>query len=222
MLSVNAEKQIKLFPDYRLISRKKVALPDGIDTYLLIKRGFDIVFSAAGIVLAAPVILLFSALIVLETPGSPFYKQERVGKDGKKFDLVKLRSMRKDAEKLGAQWAQTNDPRVTRVGHIIRRTRIDELPQLFSVLKGDMSLIGPRPERPYFTEKFDREIPGFKQRLMVRPGLTGLAQVSGGYDLMPQEKLVYDLDYIQRLSPALELMIALKTVHVLLTGEGAR
>lgn len=219
---MNAEKQIKLFPDYRLISRKRVALPDGVDTYLLIKRGFDIVFSAVGIVLAAPVILLFSALIVLETPGSPFYKQERVGKDGKTFGLVKLRSMRCDAEKLGAQWAQANDPRVTRVGHIIRRTRIDELPQLFSVLKGDMSLIGPRPERPYFTEKFDREIPGFKQRLMVRPGLTGLAQVSGGYDLMPQEKLVYDLDYIQRLSPALELMIALKTVRVLLTGEGAR
>ncbi len=221
-LSVNAEKQIKSFPDYRLISGKRVVLPDGIDAYLVIKRGFDVVFSAIGIVLAAPIILLFSALIVLETPGSPFYEQERVGKDGKRFILVKLRSMRRDAEKLGAQWARTDDPRITRVGQIIRKTRIDELPQLISVLKGDMSLIGPRPERPFFTEKFNREIPGFKQRLMVRPGLTGLAQVSGGYDLTPQEKLIYDLDYIRGLSPALELLIMLKTIRVLLTGEGAR
>jgi Sugar transferases involved in lipopolysaccharide synthesis len=219
---VNAEKQIKMFPGYPAISRKKVALPAGIETYLLIKRGFDLVFSALGIIVAAPVILIFSALIVLETPGSPFYKQERVGKDGKKFNLVKLRSMRNDAEKLGAQWAQEHDPRVTGIGRFIRRTRIDELPQLVSILKGDMSLIGPRPERPYFTEKFNRDIPGFKQRLLVKPGLTGLAQVSGGYELTPQEKLVYDLDYIRNLSPEMEFRILLKTVRVILTGEGAR
>jgi lipopolysaccharide/colanic/teichoic acid biosynthesis glycosyltransferase len=130
--------------------------------------------------------------------------------------------MCKDAERAGAKWAEARDPRVTRVGRFIRKTRVDELPQFFSVIKGDMSLIGPRPERPMFTEKFDHEIPGFKKRLLVKPGLTGLAQVSGGYDLSPKEKLVYDLAYVRNLSPALELNILLRTVKVLVTGDGAR
>ncbi|WP_283163336.1 sugar transferase [Sporolactobacillus mangiferae] len=200
----------------------KAVLPEGAGAYLVFKRGFDLIAGAIGIVLAAPIILIFSLLIVMETPGSPFYVQERVGKGGRIFRLVKLRSMRKDAERSGAKWAEAHDPRVTRVGHFIRKTRIDELPQFLSVLKGDMSLIGPRPERPMFTEAFEREIPGFKNRLLVKPGLTGLAQVSGGYDLSPKEKLVYDLEYVRHLSLTLELRILLRTVKVLLTGEGAR
>lgn len=130
--------------------------------------------------------------------------------------------MRQDAEKGGAKWAEVNDSRVTRVGAFIRKTRIDELPQFISVLKGDMSIIGPRPERPMFTEQFDKEIQGFKNRLLVKPGLTGLAQVSGGYDITPAEKLKYDLRYIENLSFLLEVKILLKTVKVVLTGEGAR
>jgi len=130
--------------------------------------------------------------------------------------------MRKDAEATGAKWAEVNDSRVTKIGAFIRKTRIDELPQLILVLKGDMSIIGPRPERPVFTEKFNREIYGFEKRLLVKPGLTGLAQINGGYDISPREKLTYDLEYIQNVSFSLELKIILKTFKVLLTGEGAR
>lgn len=219
---MKAEKEIVGYSGFSMAQRPKIVLPKGLGTYLLIKRGFDLLIGVVGIILAAPIILFFSLLIVLETPGSPFYVQERVGKGGRTFWLVKLRSMRKDAERSGAKWAEAHDPRVTRVGHFIRKTRIDELPQFLSILKGDMSLIGPRPERPMFTEAFEREIPGFKNRLLVKPGLTGLAQVSGGYDLSPKEKLVYDLEYIRNLSPALELRILLRTVKILMTGEGAR
>ncbi|CAM3248354.1 sugar transferase [Sporolactobacillus spathodeae] len=220
---MNAEKQVKIFTDYSIIQKTPdVSLPEGIKPYLCLKRAVDIIGSLVGLVLAAPVLLLFSLLIVYETPGSPFYIQERVGQGGKRFKLIKLRSMRKDAEKAGAKWAESNDPRVTKVGRFIRKTRIDELPQFLSVLKGDMSLIGPRPERPMFTEQFNHEIPGFKKRLLVKPGLTGLAQVNGGYDLTPKEKLVYDLDYVRHLSPAMERAIFAKTIRVLFTGEGAR
>lgn len=173
-------------------------------------------------ILALPLILVFAILVMLETPGSPFYIQERVGKNGKHFNIIKLRSMRADAEKDGAKWAEVNDSRVTKVGAFIRKTRIDELPQLLSVLKGDMSLIGPRPERPMFTAQFNKEIKGFEYRLLVKPGLTGLAQVSGGYDISPKEKLHYDLEYIKNLNFALELKILIKTFKVVLTGEGAR
>jgi lipopolysaccharide/colanic/teichoic acid biosynthesis glycosyltransferase len=178
--------------------------------------------SLVGIVIAIPIIAVFAILIVIETPGSPFYIQERVGKNGARFFIMKLRSMKKDAEKDGAKWAEVNDNRVTKVGAVIRKTRIDELPQLLSVLKGDMSIVGPRPERPVFVEQFNKEIQGFENRLLVKPGLTGLAQVCGGYDISPQEKLKYDLDYIQNLSFVLEVKILLKTIKVIFTGEGAR
>ncbi len=158
----------------------------------------------------------------METPGSPFYVQERIGKNGKRFKMVKLRSMTIDAEKEGAKWAEVNDPRITHVGAFIRKTRIDELPQLVNILKGDMSIVGPRPERPFFTAQFNKEIKGFENRLVVKPGLTGLAQVSGGYDISPSEKLKYDLAYIQNLTFSLEVKIILKTFKVILTGEGAR
>lgn len=199
-----------------------LSLTKNVEQYLLVKRAIDLLLSVIGIMLALPIIVVFAILIVIETPGSPFYVQERVGKNGKCFKIVKLRSMRKDAEKNGAKWAEVNDCRITKVGAIIRKTRIDELPQLISVLKGDMSMIGPRPERPMFTEIFNKEIIGFKDRLLVKPGLTGLAQVNGGYNISAKEKLYYDLEYIRNLTFTLEVKILLKTFKVVLTGEGAR
>lgn len=130
--------------------------------------------------------------------------------------------MKDDAEKNGAQWAERDDPRVTKVGKFIRKTRIDELPQLWNVLKGDMSLIGPRPERPMFTAQFNNQIPVFVERLIVKPGLTGWAQVNGGYDITPREKLKYDLYYINNMNLLLDLKIILLTIKVVFTGNGAR
>ncbi|KAB2367430.1 sugar transferase [Bacillus cereus] len=190
--------------------------------YLGIKYLLDVMFSLVGLIVLMPVILIFSILIILESPGSPFYLQERLGLNGKRFKVIKLRSMRNDAEKNGAKWAEKNDPRVTKVGLFIRKTRIDELPQLFNILKGDMSLVGPRPERPIFTEKFERDIPGFKKRLEVKPGLTGWAQVNGGYEITPKEKLNLDVYYINHASIILDFKIIIKTVRVVITGDGAR
>ncbi|AUS10180.1 UDP-phosphate N-acetylgalactosaminyl-1-phosphate transferase [Laceyella sacchari] len=190
--------------------------------YLAFKRGFEIVFSIGLLLFTLPVLILTAIAIKLESPGPIFYKQERVGLNGKTFNIFKLRSMRTDAEKNGPQWAAKNDPRVTRVGQFIRKTRIDELPQLINILRGDMSLIGPRPERPMFTEQFDKEIPGFKKRLMVKPGLTGWAQVNGGYEATPAEKLELDLEYIRNQSFKMDFQILLKTVWIVISGNGAR
>ncbi|MBL3822876.1 exopolysaccharide biosynthesis polyprenyl glycosylphosphotransferase [Bacillus sp. BSL6] len=190
--------------------------------YLRIKYVIDFIVSLIGLVILSPVILIFSLLIVLESPGSPFYSQERLGKNGKNFKVLKLRSMRKDAEKNGAKWAEQNDPRITKIGLFIRKTRIDELPQLINILKGEMSLVGPRPERPIFTEKFEKETPGFKNRLKVRPGLTGWAQVNGGYEITPKEKLILDIYYINNASLIMDLKIMIKTISVVITGSGAR
>jgi exopolysaccharide biosynthesis polyprenyl glycosylphosphotransferase len=190
--------------------------------YPAIKRSFELLFSLLLLVVTLPVLLVTAIAIKLESPGSIFYKQERVGKNGKLFNVWKLRSMRNDAEKNGPQWASKNDARVTQVGSFIRKTRIDELPQLFNVLSGQMSLIGPRPERPMFTEQFDKEIPGFKNRLLVKPGLTGWAQVNGGYEMTPAEKLDLDMYYIQKQSFKLDTKIFFRTIKVVFTGDGAR
>lgn len=190
--------------------------------YSFVKLLVDLLFSFFGLILVAPVIIVFSLIIIIESPGSPFYLQERLGLRGKKFKVIKLRSMRKDAEKNGAKWAEKNDSRVTKVGSIIRKTRIDELPQLINILKGDMSLIGPRPERPIFTEEFEKDIPGFKNRLVIKPGLTGWAQVNGGYEIKPNEKLELDIFYIKNADIILDLKIIIKTIRVVITGEGAR
>lgn len=190
--------------------------------YLRIKYTLDIIFALIGLFVLGPVILIFSILIILESSGAPFYLQERLGLKGKKFRVVKLRSMRNDAEKNGPKWAEKNDPRITKIGAFIRKTRIDELPQLFNILKGDMSLVGPRPERPMFTEKFEQEIPGFRKRLMVKPGLTGWAQVNGGYEITPKEKLNLDVYYINNASIVLDFKIIFRTVKVVITGDGAR
>lgn len=186
------------------------------------QRVLNILLSIIGLAIGIPLIIIFGIWIKIEDNGPITYKQERLGKGGKRFYIYKLRSMRTDAEKFGAQWAEKDDPRITKVGRFIRKTRIDEIPQLFNILKGDMSLIGPRPERPQFTEQFNREIPGFINRLAVKPGLTGWAQVNGGYDMTPAEKLVEDIYYIKNRSVLLDFKIIFKTVAVVLTGDGAR
>lgn len=191
-------------------------------SYFLYKRLLDILFSLIGIFISLPIILTFIIIIRLETPGSAFFLQERVGLNGRYFKVIKLRSMGIDAEVNGAQWAEKNDPRVTKVGTFIRKTRIDELPQLINVLLGDMTLVGPRPERAMFTAKFNDEIPGFVTRLSVKPGLTGWAQVNGGYDLTPEEKFNYDRYYMDNQSVLFDIKIILKTVKICFTGEGSR
>lgn len=186
------------------------------------QRITDIVLCLIALIIGIPLMVIFGVLIKIEDNGPAVYKQERVGKGGKCFYLYKLRSMRTDAEKFGAQWAEKDDPRITKVGKFIRKTRIDEIPQLFNILRGDMGIIGPRPERPMFTVQFDEEIPGFINRLSVKPGLTGWAQVNGGYEATPAEKLEDDLYYIKNRSFLLDMKIIFKTVGVVLTGHGAR
>lgn len=190
--------------------------------YDVYQRTEDIFLASIGLVIGIPILVIFGIAIKVETAGPVFYTQERVGQRGKIFKIYKLRSMVANAEKNGEQWATKDDCRVTKVGKIIRKTRIDEIPQLFNVLKGDMSLIGPRPERPIFTVEFNEKIPGFINRLRVKPGLTGWAQVNGGYELSPKEKWKLDMYYIDNRSIKLNVRILLKTIKVVLTGDGAR
>lgn len=187
------------------------------------KRFWDIIFGLIGLIIIIPFIFVFGIIIKLTSKGPIFFKQERVGYMGKNFDVIKLRSMRNDAEaKTGAVWAQKNDPRVTAVGRFMRKTRIDELPQFWNVLKGDMSMIGPRPERPELTEKFYKQWPEFPQRLRIIPGLTGYAQIHGGYDLKPNEKCKLDNYYIEHYSLWQDCKIAFETFKIIFTGDGAR
>lgn len=190
--------------------------------YRAAKRIFDLVMAlCAGVVLLIPMALV-AVLIKLDSRGPVLYKQERLGKDGKPFMMYKFRSMYLNAERDGPQWADKIDCRCTRVGRVIRKTRLDELPQLWNILKGDMSFVGPRPERAYFYDKFETYIQGFRHRLLVKPGLTGLAQINGGYDLKPEEKIIYDMEYIARQSFLLDLYCIFKTVRLVFTHEGAR
>ncbi len=191
----------------------------------VVKRLFDIVFAIILIVLASPVILIAAILILLESGGPILYMQERVGLNGRLFNVIKFRSMRTDAEIDGQpRWATAQDERVTRVGRILRKLRIDELPQLFSVLNGDMSLVGPRPERPYFVDKLTQELPYFAVRQSVKPGVTGWAQVRYHYGASVEdsaEKLQYDLYYVKNHTLFLDLVVLFETVGVVLTAQGA-
>ena len=192
---------------------------------LLLKRAFDVAVAGAMLVLTAPVMLLAAIAIKLDSRGPVLYSQVRAGQFGKPFSIHKFRSMRIDAEAGGAKWAEENDPRVTRVGRFIRKTRIDELPQLWNVLVGEMSMVGPRPERPVFIEKLNQEIPFFRQRLYVKPGITGHAQVRCRYGASMEdalEKLQYDLFYIKRFSIWFDLSVLFDTVKVVLLRIGAR
>ena len=190
--------------------------------YSAVKRIFDFLVALVALILLFIPMLIICVVICLDSPGKPIYSQVRLGKNQKPFRLYKFRSMYRDAECDGAQWAEHDDPRVTRVGSFIRKTRIDELPQLLNILLGQMSLVGPRPERPEFYDIFDEYIVGFRQRTLVMPGLTGHAQVNGGYELLPEEKIIYDIEYIKNRSVKMDLQCLWQTVRVVLTKDGAR
>jgi sugar transferase (PEP-CTERM system associated) len=191
----------------------------------VLKRLFDITASAVFVVLTSPVMLITAIAIRLEGPGPIFYVQERVGLNGRHFHLKKFRSMMVNAESDGPRWAAANDQRITRVGALIRKTRIDELPQILNVLRGDMSFIGPRPERPFFVETLAREIPYYSERHRMKPGISGWAQVNFTYTASVEdarEKLTYDLYYVKNWSLFLDFVILLQTARVVLWPEGVR
>ncbi len=192
----------------------------------LVKRSFDLVASAILLTVAAPVMLLTALAILLESRGPVIFRQERVGLGGRPFNVLKFRSMGTDAEKDGVpRWASTADPRVTRVGRFIRKTRIDELPQIFNVLTGEMSFVGPRPERPYFVDQLSDQVPFYGARHTVKPGLTGWAQVRYCYGATVEDavrKLQFDLYYVKNHTVFLDILILCHTVRVVLMGEGAR
>ena len=206
---------------------------DAKPVYSFFKRFFDIVLSLFALIVLLIPMLIIAVIVKLTSPGSVLYKQERLGlteafaaadgKDGVSFEIIKFRSMYADAENNGARWSDgENDERITPFGKFLRRTRMDELPQFAQILTGKMSLVGPRPERECFYEKFETYIHGFSERLKVKPGLTGLAQVSGGYDLRPEEKVVYDIEYIKKRSLWLDLKCMLLTVRIIFSHNGAR
>ena len=190
------------------------------------KRLFDILASLIVLIVGLPLIIVAGIAVMLDSRGPVFYRQPRVGLFGEPYDIFKIRSMRIDAEASGkAVWASENDPRVTRVGRVIRKLRIDELPQTWCVLNGDMSFVGPRPERPSFVEELEKKLPYYAERHMVKPGLTGWAQINYPYGASVEDsrvKLEYDLYYAKNYSPFLDLLILLQTVRVVLWPEGAR
>lgn len=189
----------------------------------LIRRLFNLVMATVGLVLSLPLAIFAAIAIKLDSPGPIFYSQERVGKNGRTFKIIKFRSMRQDAEKAGAQWATERDPRITRVGNFLRKTRIDEIPQFINILLGDMSFVGPRAERPVFVEQLNEQIPFYSQRHLVEPGLTGWAQVNYGYGASVEDsmqKLQYDLYYIKNVSLLFDIWIMFKTIKVVLFGYG--
>lgn len=219
-----AETVAKLVDTSKVIELEKIdadTLPKRY-VYRFAKRAFDIISCSIALLICAIPMAAIAFRIKKDSPGPVFYKQERLGLNGKPITIVKFRSMYVDAEERGAQWALGDDPRVTPIGKKIRANRMDELPQFLSVIKGDLSLIGPRPERAVFNSEFEKYIHGFSQRMMVRPGITGLAQVNGGYDLLPEEKIVYDLDYIKNCSFSMDWGLIWKTISVLFSHEGAR
>lgn len=189
-----------------------------------LKRLIDITVSLIILLVSSPVLIIISAAIKLDSKGPVLFKQERLGQNGKPFNVLKFRSMIQDAEKYtGPVWSQKDDPRVTKIGKLIRKVRIDEIPQMINVLKGEMSLVGPRPERAFFVEKLSKEIPYYKRRLKVRPGVTGWAQVKHKYDETIEDvkiKLRYDLFYIENMSIRMDFKILLRTVFVVLFGKG--
>jgi exopolysaccharide biosynthesis polyprenyl glycosylphosphotransferase len=190
------------------------------------KRAYDLVVAAAALVLVAPIMLVLAMLVRLSTPGPIFFRQVRLGEFGSTFGMLKFRTMKDDAERPGnPMWAEEHDPRVTTVGRFLRRWRLDELPQLLNVLRGEMSIVGPRPERPEFVPELSKEVPYWSRRHLVKPGITGWAQVCQGYAADVEsaaDKLSYDLYYLKHRALALDLAIAAKTARVLVSGFGSR
>ncbi len=206
--------------------RIAVRVSHGIDTpysdngFSLAKSALDLTLSGVGLLLSAPLWAIIAAAIKLEDGGSVFYRQKRVGKNGRIFQVLKFRTMVMDAERhSGPMWALENDRRVTRVGGILRSTALDELPQLLNILRGDMSFVGPRPERPEFVYRFRGGIEGYDKRFQVRPGLTGLAQIYGQYDTYPRDKLRYDLLYVKNQSVWLDLKLIALSFWITFRGK---
>jgi lipopolysaccharide/colanic/teichoic acid biosynthesis glycosyltransferase len=193
--------------------------------YFYVKSLFEPVLALALLVILSPLFIAV-AIAILATSGRPiFFKQDRLGYRGKRFSLYKFRTMTTQAEEDGARWASKNDPRITPLGYWLRRTRIDEFPQFFNVLRGDMGFVGPRPERPEFYELLSKHIPLFSMRLLVRPGITGWAQVKQGYAASIEEcrtKLEYDLYYVQSMSPRLDMRVLVHTATMTIRGNGGR
>jgi sugar transferase (PEP-CTERM system associated) len=192
---------------------------------LLSKRALDFSLALTGLILSLPIAAVSALIIKLESPGPVFYSQERVGVEGRTFTIYKFRSMRCDAESNGPVWALENDCRVTRFGAFIRKTRIDEIPQLWNILKGEMSFVGPRPERPYFVEQLEQKLPYYSLRHNVKPGLTGWAQISYRYGASEKDalrKLEYDLYYIKNLCFRMDVLIAIQTIKIILFQKGSR
>jgi len=194
--------------------------------FLEFKYALDFLVASVGLVLLSPLFLIVAILLKIDSPGTVFFRQRRLGKDSRQFGMWKFRTMREDAELgTGPVWASEEDPRVTRLGRFLRKSHIDELPQLINIFKGEMSLIGPRPERPEFIEEINSHIPHFNERLKVKPGITGLAQVRYRYGASIKDaarKLEYDLLYIKRMCWLLDFRILFWTMGKALTGEGAR
>lgn len=211
----------KLLPGEDIIDLEEPTVAGGL-TYRFVKRAFDVCACSVALVALAIPIAVIAVKIKMESPGPAIYAQMRVGKDGRHFRVYKFRSMRVDAEEHGAQWATGNDPRVTPFGRWMRDHRVDEIPQFWNVVKGDMALIGPRPERPAFCAEFEKRIHGWRWRTKVRPGLSGLAQVSGGYDLLPAEKIVLDFEYMKSRTLCMDARLILRTLGVLGSGKGAK
>jgi exopolysaccharide biosynthesis polyprenyl glycosylphosphotransferase len=209
------------------LSPQSLVFADGFyasKSYLRMKRVFDVLFAALLLILTGPLMAVIAALIKLDTPGPALFSQERIGLRGKKFILHKFRSMRQDAEKqTGPTWAKENDERITAIGAFLRKCRLDELPQFYNVLKGDMSFIGPRPERPYFVELLKQKIQYYDLRHYVKPGITGWAQVMYPYGASVEDayhKLQYDLYYAKNASLGFDLLTLLKTIKVVFDGRG--
>lgn len=190
--------------------------------YQAVKRLFDVVVSALALLILGIPMLLLMPVIRADSPGPAIFRQERLGKGGKPFVIYKYRTMQMDAERDGPQWARAHDVRCTKLGRLLRRGHIDELPQLVNVLRGEMSLVGPRPERACFYQEFERYIRGFSQRLQVTPGITGWAQINGGYELLPEEKILFDMEYIRHRSVMFDIRCLLGTVRVVFRHDGAR
>lgn len=215
METVSQEKNTAIYYIDAVTPKKK-------PIYQFCKRTLDIAASLLAMAVCLIPMLVIAVLIKLDSDGPALFKQERLGMDGKPFIMYKFRSMYINAEEHGPRWADLDDRRCTRVGRVIRKTRLDELPQLWNILKGDMSLVGPRPERAYFYDQFETYIKGFRNRLAVRPGLTGWAQVNGGYNLRPEEKILFDMEYIEKRSMWMDLKCIFRTVRLVFTHEGAR
>jgi sugar transferase (PEP-CTERM system associated) len=208
-------------PSWLIFSGRKRQARSGAVVRLILHRGVALV----GAVLSLPLAILTAILVKLESPGPVLYKQERVGKNGRPFVLMKFRSMRVDAEKDGPVWAQSRDDRATRVGRVIRKIRLDEIPQFWNILRGDMNFVGPRPERSHFVAQLAQEVPYYEQRHLIAPGLTGWAQIKYPYGASiedARQKLQYDLYYIKNQNLTLDAVILFETVKIILFGRGAR